>query len=273
MNDAAVSLLIEIEDEIVELGPFDQGLALRDGAAAAADAKRYDDALRLFRKAEAVFAAKGGSDAMCIGLIIDEAIVLWELGERAAAIRRAGDALEAVEKIDPSTSRQNLRAHRMARAVVGFFMYLGEPYPKGPKPSVKPGLGSVLEGSAVPEPAELHSLAENWRVLESVEVDAGVDADIAKRSAARQGPLRVVSLESNLANAYFAKALRTADIDGAVRAIAPAVSLIKRLKAIVDGGGPVAFVTADIAELCPLSVTELMTSGSAKRSRLQWSTL
>jgi hypothetical protein len=31
LNDAAASLLIEIEDDIAHLAPFDQGLALRDG--------------------------------------------------------------------------------------------------------------------------------------------------------------------------------------------------------------------------------------------------
>jgi hypothetical protein len=73
LNDAAASLLIEIENDIADLAPFDQGLALRDGAVAAAHAKRHDDALRLVRKADAVFAAKGSHEALRIGLTIDEA--------------------------------------------------------------------------------------------------------------------------------------------------------------------------------------------------------
>src|SRR5262249_10223891 len=105
LNDAAASLLIEIEDDIGGLAPFHQGLALRDGGVAAANANRHDDALRLLRKADAVFAAKGTHDALRIGLTVDEAMVLWEQGQRANALRRAGDALEAVEQIDASASR------------------------------------------------------------------------------------------------------------------------------------------------------------------------
>lgn len=263
LDDAAASLLIEIEDSITELTPFDQGLALRDGAEAAAAAKRYDDALRLFRKAETAFASSGDSGALRIGLIVDEAIVLWELGQREAAIRCAGDALEAVEKIDSSSSRQNLRAHQMARAVVGLFMVLVAPYLRGPKPAVRAGMGSILEGSSSPEAVDLKPLADNWRILEAVEIEVGVDADIARRSAARQGASRVVSLESSLANAHFAKALHDADVDGAVRAVVPAVSLLKKFKSTLGTGqdGPTAPLRADIGELLPLSIADLLATG------------
>lgn len=262
-SEAAAAVLIEIEDEIAELAPFDQGLALRDGAVAAADAKRFSDALRLFGKAKAIYESKGGCEAMCIGLTVDEAMVLWEFGRRARAIRRAGDALEAVEKLDPSVSRQNLRAHRMARAVVGLFMHLVEPYPHGPRPPVTVGMGSVLEGSEDPGPAELKALQDNWRILELVETDAGVDAGIAARSAARQGVSRLVSIESSIAKAQFARALEAGDIDGAVRAILPAVSLAQHCKqtlaAAIDGSPVLA--RSDVGDLGPLRITALVSSG------------
>ena len=262
-SDAAASALIEIEDEIAELAPFDQGLALRDGAAAAADAKRYVDALRLFGKAKSVFAAKGDAEAMCVGLTVDEAMVLWELGQREDAIRRAGDALEAVEKINPSATRQSLRAHRMARAVVGLFMHIVEPYPKAPRPPVTAGMGSVLEGSEAPGPFDLKGLSDNWRILELVECDAGVDAGIATRSAARQENSRVVSIESSLAKARFAKALEAGDIAEAVRAIVPAVSLAKHFNATLGAGndGQPALVRADISNLQHMTVADLVSSG------------
>lgn len=263
LDDAAASLLIEIEDQITDLTAFDRGLALRDGAEAAAAAKRPDDALRLFRKAEAAFASDGGNRALRIGLIVDEAITLWELGQLEAAIRRAGDALEAVEEIDASASRQNLRAHQMARAVVGLFMTLAAPYLKGPRPAVKAGMGSILEGSSPPEAVELKPLADNWRILEAVEIEAGVDADIARRSAARQSASRIVSLESGIASAYFTNALNSEDIDGAVQAIAPALSLFKHFKATLNArqDSRADLTRTDVAELRSLSIAELLADG------------
>lgn len=261
-EDAAL-LLIEIEDALAELPRFDQGLAFRDGAAAAFNAKRYSDALRLFGKAKAVFATRDQSEALCVGLTVDEAIVLWELGLRANAIRAAGDALEAVEALDPSASRQNLRAHRMARAITGLFAYLVEPYPKGERPPVTAGLGSVLEGSEETESEELSALADNWRILETVETDVGVDANIAPRSKKRQTPSRVVAFESSLANAHFAKALEAGDFDEAVRTIGPAVSLAKSFKEAPSrspDGKPI-ISRADVNSLAPSSIAELISAG------------
>lgn len=262
LNDAAASLLIEIEDDIDYLAPFDRGLALRDGGVAAANAKRYDDALRLLRKADAVLAEKGSHEALRIGLTIDEAMVLWEQGQRAAALRRAGDALEAVEQIDPSASRQNLRAHRMARAVVGLFMHIVEVFPREPRPAITPGMGSQLESSDKADPTDLKALADNWRILELVEIEAGLEAGIAKRSAAKQGASRVLSIETNLAKAHFARSLEAKDIDGAVRAIVPTVSLLKRFKAVLKSkqGADRGLVRADANDLGPFGVDELVSS-------------
>jgi tetratricopeptide (TPR) repeat protein len=262
LHDAAASALIEIEDGITGLAPLDQGLAFRDGGEAAANAKRFDDALRLFSKANAVFAVKEGFRALSIGLIVDEAMVLWELGRRAEAIRRAGDALEEAEEIDPLVSRQNLRAHRMARAVVGLFMHEIEPYPHGERPPVTPGMGSALEGSEPPEAVDLPALADNWRILEAIESEAGVEACIATRSAARQGRSRAVAIEAGLAKAHFSNALEAGDINGSVRAILPAVTLAKRFNEALGArlDGQPALVRADISDLRPLSISELTSS-------------
>ena len=259
-NEAAASLLIEIEDDIADLPPFDQGLALRDGGVAAANSNRHDDALRLLRKANAVFAAQGSHEALRVGLTVDEAMVLWQKGQRQAGLRRTGDALETVERLDPAVSRQNLRAHGSARALVGLFMHDVDPFPTGPRPSVTPGMGSVLESSEKPERVDLKPLPDNWRILEMVEVEAGVDGDIARRSAARQGASRIVAIEANLAKAHFARALEMGDIDTAVRSIAPAVSLLKHVKAALESKqeGDRALIRADVGILGPLSIAELV---------------
>ena len=263
LNDAAASLLVEIEDNIGALAPFDQGLALRDGAVAAAHAKRYDDALRLLRKADAVFAAEESLAAMRVGITIDAAMILWDQRHQRDALQQAGDALEAVETLDPVASRQNQRAHRMARAVVGLFMHDVERFPRSPRPPITPGMGSQLESSDKPEPADLKSLADNWRILELVEVETGLDAGIAGRSAAKQGASRVLSIESTLANANFARALERKDIDGAVRAIVPAISGLRRLKQRRESknGGDNTLARADMCDLAPLSVEQLVSDG------------
>jgi hypothetical protein len=258
-NDAAASALIEIEDAIGGLPPFDQGLALRDGAVAAADAGRDDDALRLLRKANAVFAAKGTHLAMCAGLTVDEAMVLWRQGRRAEALGRAGDGLDAVETIDLAASLQNRRAHLMARAVVKLFLHDVEAFPRGVRPAVKTGMGSHLENPEAADPVDLESLADHWRLLEVVEVSAGINAGIAARAQAKQGASRAVAIESNLATARFAKALEALDIDGAVAAIAPTLSLLKRLKEAPDDGH--SFTRMDVDDLAPLGVRELIAGG------------
>jgi hypothetical protein len=106
-------------------------------------------------------------------------------------------------------------------------------------------------------------LEDNWRILETVEAEAGVDADIARRSAAKQGNSRVVVIETNLAKANFAKALEAGDIDGVVRAIAPTVSLLKRLKVVMQDkqGSERGLARMNVCELGSVSIDELASSG------------
>jgi hypothetical protein len=120
-----------------------------------------------------------------------------------------------------------------------------------------------LEGSDRPDQFELNSLVDHWRILEVVECETGIDAGIAERSAAKQGMSRVVSIEANLGKARFARSLEAGDIDAAVRAIVPAVSLLMRLQAIRETGqGTVpGLARADVADLAPLSAGELVAAG------------
>jgi tetratricopeptide (TPR) repeat protein len=271
-NDAAASLMIEIEHDIGLLAPFDQVLALRDGAAAAAQAKRHEDALRLFRKAEAGLAAKGAHEALRAGFAIDEALVLWDQGNRRDALRRVGDALDAVEAFNPDLSRQHQRAHQMARAGVGIFMHDVERFPKKARPNIVPGMGSQLESSDPVEPALLTLLADNWRLLELVEVEVGVDAGITQRSAAKQWTSRALSIESVLANAHYAAALLRQDIDASVCAALPAVSIYRVLKRSreTDVTHAEGLLRVSENELVPVAVAELLADGMGEilQSRL-----
>ena len=82
-------------------------------------------------------------------------------------------------------------------------------------------MGSQLESSDKADPADLKALADNWRILEMVEVEAGVEAGIARRSATKQGASRVLSIETNLAKAHFARSLEAKDIDGLFERLCP----------------------------------------------------
>lgn len=262
-DDAAASLMIEIEHEIGSLPPFDQALALRDGAVAAARAKRHEDALRLFRKASDALSTHGSREAMQVGFAIDEALVLWDQGQRQHALQRAGDALHAVEAFGPDASRQHLRAHRTARAAVGLFMHDVETFPKNARPEFVPGMGSQVEGSEPVESLPLTLLADNWRLLEVVEVEAGLDADIAQRSAAKQSASRALSIESLLAKAHFTAALANGDVGAAVRTVLPAVSIFRVLKQRNEANGTTreALLRVDECELTPATIADLRAAG------------
>jgi hypothetical protein len=72
-------------------------------------------------------------------------------------------------------------------------------------------------------------------------------------------------IETNLAKAHFARALEAMDIDGALRAIAPAISLRKRLTDVRNDGHP--YGRADIADLAPQVVSDLIAAGSGEATQ------
>jgi tetratricopeptide (TPR) repeat protein len=261
-DDAAASLLIEIEHTIGSLAPFDQVLALRDGAVAAARAKRYEDALRLFRKASCALPTSEARNAMRVGFVIDEALVLWEFGQRQHALERAADALHAVATLEATTSRQHLRTHRMARATVGLFMHDMERFPKDSRPAISPGMGSQIENGESFDALPLSPISDNWRVLEMVEVDAGVDAGIAQRANDVQQESRLLSIESALANARYTAALVRGDVDAAVRQALVVISIYRVQLSKREGeqtSQPL--LRVDKRELAPATAAALQNAG------------
>lgn len=264
-HDDAVSTLIAIEDKVGALPAFDRGLALRDGAVAAAKAARYEDALRLFRKADAAFAASPLRDGLRAGLIVEQALVFWQQGDRAEALRRAADALDAVACLDPSASRQALRSHVAARALIGLFDHDDHPYPKGSRPALAFGAASELQESEKPDQVALRPLHAFWPLLETIEADSGIDAGIAARSAQKKSARRFLMVEYELAKARYARALRSGDVEDAVRAVVPALSLQKRLSAAraSPAAADLALLEVDAAELMPLDAAALVAAGAA----------
>jgi hypothetical protein len=101
-------------------------LTLRDGAVSAARVKRYEDALRLLRKANEVLSNIGERQELQAGFLIEEALVLWEDGARGDALQRLADAYDAIDLFDPSSSKQAQRAHVMARAAGAYFVTISE---------------------------------------------------------------------------------------------------------------------------------------------------
>lgn len=261
-HDAAVTTLIEIEDKVQALAPFDRGLALRDGAVAAAKAARYEDALRLFQKADAAFAESPLRDGMRSGLIVEEALVLWQQGDRTAALRRAADALEAVAALDPAASRQEQRSHVAVRALIGLFDHDCEPYPKRSRPILAYGVSSELQEAGKPNPKELKPLHAFWPLLETIEADGGIDAGIAARSAEKKGACRFLTIEYELAKARYARALRSGNIDVAVASIPPALTLQRRVSEARASSVNLALHEVDASAVAPLDVASLLAGGA-----------
>ena len=86
------------------------------------------------------------------------------------------------------------------------------------------GTASALDADGKPESSDLKSLADNWRILEFVEIEAKVDAGVAARSAPRQETTRVVSIEFLLAVARYTAALERRGIPEILAAAQAAVS-------------------------------------------------
>ena len=258
---AAAALFISIEARLDQLRPFDRALALRDGAVASANADRLEDAARLFAQSRATLEAKKSHVALQVGLRIEEALIAWARLDRCAALSTLADALEALEALNPKASQQNQRAHRLGRAAIGLFMHDLEPFPTDPHPVIAFGTASALESDGKPESFDLKSLVDNWHLLEVVEIVAKVDAGIAARSARRQGPTRIITIEHLLVNARYTAALERRGIPEALAAAQAAVSTLRMTMS--DGVSTSAkLARAPAKAFDPMAVDELCKQGS-----------
>ncbi len=260
--EAAAELFISIEPELDQLAPFNRALALRDGAVDCADANRLEDAARLFAKSRTILEAEKTHVALQIGLRTEEALVAWARSDRCGALPTLADALEALEKLDPTVSRQNEWAHMVGRAAIGLFMHDLKPFPSESRPEFAFGRASELVRDGELEGFDLKSLADNWRILELVEIEAQVDTGIAERSARRQEATRNISIESLLANARFTRALQRQDIAEALAAAQAAVSLLTMVKDKGAASGA-ELARARVEDFEPIGIDELCERGWA----------
>ena len=257
INQAA-ELYIDIEAQLDQLSTFDQALALREGAIACAKVDRLEDAARLFAKSRAALEEKNIQPALQVGLQIEEALVAWARSDRHNALSLLANALVALEGLDPVASRQNHRAHKVGRAAIGLFQNNLEPFSNEPRPVIAVGKASELEGEGDLDNFDLKPLVDNWRILESVEVEAQVEAGIAELSEQRQGSTRIIEVESLLANARFSAALQRRDIPATLAAAQAAVSTLRMFR---NASKDKALVRAPTGAFDPLGVDELRAQG------------
>jgi tetratricopeptide (TPR) repeat protein len=259
-NESAARLLLDAEEELNQLNPFDRMLALREGAIACANISRFEDSSRLFAKARAIL-AEPAHQPLRTGLLVEQALVAWRQGNRQAALTHLGDAFEELENIDSQSTHQGQRTHKFACAMGGYFMHeVLEAFPVPPHPSIKFGQPSALESDRVPQTVKLPSLAENWRLLELVEILAQTDARIAARAESRKEETCLPTIESQIANARFAAAVSRLDIPGAIASITPAVSMLRAAARILAEGRK-RLQPIDRTELSEASPDELRAQG------------
>ena len=214
---AAAELLISVEHNVGSDNPFDRALALRDGGVSAAQAKLFTDAIRLFRKAQDSLRSEDQHPALAVGIKVETALASWEIEDRTGAITELADALDAVEHLDPTVSRQNERAHQYARACIGLFWKRLDPYPSDMSFMIPFGQASALAGDEPLLRVDLKPLAYNWRMLALCEIEIGANVGIERRSAAKQTDGGHPGVELFIAMARYARAVANEDIVQAFR--------------------------------------------------------
>jgi hypothetical protein len=234
-NRAATDLIVSVEDTIGAGQPFDRSLALRDGGVSAARAERFDDALRLFRKACTVVSPEANSSARAVGILIEIALTQWTVNRPAEAIATLADALDAVGALDVAESRQSERAHQFARATIGVFWHDLDPYPSRPRPTIAIGQASALAGDEPLSRVDLKPLADNWRILALCEIQLGLEIGIERRSMAKQSGSGMASVEMFIIMARYARAVTQDSLELAFKlgiAAASAKNIVMRLRTV-----------------------------------------
>ncbi len=217
-HDEATSLLMTIEDCIGADSSFERALALREGGISAAKSDRFLDAIRLFSKAHESFSASMDSAQLAAGLLVELSLALWRNDQKSEAILIAADALDAVEQIDPTASRQAERSHQFARALVGLMSM--EPSSSNGKqtPPFTFGQASQIEGmSSKLLGVDLKALPDNWRILAAVEADIGYDIGINLRSMEKQGESLHLDVETLIMAYRYSNAMKSRETGKALR--------------------------------------------------------
>jgi hypothetical protein len=222
-HSEAVETLLVIEDSVGARSSFDRALALREGAISAAKAGRLEDALRMIGGARSAISAVSDRKALSIGLMLEEALIKWRADDRQGAIKLVADALMEVSTIPVDESFQALRTHRMARAMVGLFMFEPPGTPPSPSPPLTFGNASSLESeSKAPARETLHPISSNMRILAVVEAAWGLDVGVEGLSASLMTDGAVPMVEVLLSRYQYQSAIRSGD---------PALALTSGIKA------------------------------------------
>jgi tetratricopeptide (TPR) repeat protein len=218
-DSEAVVLFLEIEDEVGAESSFDRALALRDGALSAARSSQFEDAIRLLDKALVALASVDGREAWSAGMLVDRALIFWRAGQRQAAVLAAADALEAVEHISSTESRQAERSHQYARAIIGlFFSEVGISGQETRSPFTFGDASALESNEAHLTGVELKPIADKWRILATVEASLGVDVGIDERSMAKQGDVLVGTTELLFRQIRYENAVRSGVTSESLRA-------------------------------------------------------
>jgi hypothetical protein len=224
-NDtAAVELLLSVEETVGLDNPFDRALALRDGGVSAARANLLSDALRFFQKAYSALKSESQYAALAVGLKIEIALVRWNMDDRIGAISELADALDDVERLDPSGSRQNERSHQFARATIGLFWNKLDPYRSDASHKIAFGQPSALAGDEPLLRVDLKPLEYNWRILAVCEIEIGCDVGIYQRSLAKQTDGGLPAIEFFIIIAQYTRAVTNGDLTRAFQSGLAAVS-------------------------------------------------
>jgi GNAT superfamily N-acetyltransferase len=233
----AAELLLSIEDEIGRDSSLERGYALSDGGVSAAKAGRFGDAIRLFDKAHTALVTNPENAPLAAANLVEKALAQWRADLKSDALLTAADTFDAVGEFPPDQSRQAERSHQFARALVGLFF--AELLPDDAAPPFTFGQASSLEAvNATPMGVDLKPLADNWRILASIESALDLNIGIDARSMSKQtGPLNL-GIESFLWAGRYTSALRNQHPDAALRAGAVLVNIFRlKTMATVDEQG------------------------------------
>jgi hypothetical protein len=211
--------MLRIEDTVGADSSLDRTLALRDAGVYSGKSGHFDDAVRQFSKAHEAIRSDDTYKPLAAALLVEKALGLWRKGSKPDAMVIAGQALDAVNKFLPSTSRQAERSHQYARGIVGLmFKEAGASEEPFDPPFTFGGASSLESESAILMEVELKSLPDNWRVLAAAEATSGINIGIDALSMSRQEGTLNCGVETGVRLGRYGAALKSGDANAVLKA-------------------------------------------------------
>lgn len=257
----AYRILQGLEDRYEEIDPLDAAFALREAAISAAHVGNPAEAARLFDKAQAFALAgrDGRQSPFSVGLAADAALIRFEAGEEARAVRAMASVLDDVATIDPQESATAHSVHLLVKHLVLCMRAKHEPIlVEDEAPYYLPGAASNPHPNPRLVDFPVTPAAPAWMLLARVALQAGVPADeviawpglIAARGDA--------DLDAMVRYDLLDHSIATGNIADFQRFLIPAVEGFAHMDARRAAGheyDPCAVSTTSIA---PLSLASLM---------------